>query len=149
MSSDVSVIENPSVIDVEGIIVIYSSVGWGTTDQYSRKDVLLSFSNSTYVAMAFNQDLRTIGWVRVLSDGVYYTWIADILVHPEYQGRGIGTLLMEKVLMRYGHTPIYLEALTGQEEFFKRYGVVPRQRLTACSKAPDRALLIRDTVPAV
>ena len=40
---------------------------------------------------------RLVGSVRILTDGVYFGTITEILVHPDYRGQGIGRRLMELV----------------------------------------------------
>ena len=43
------------------------------------------------------------GLARVLSDDVSILYLQDILVHPNYQRRGIGMQLMNACLERYAH----------------------------------------------
>jgi GNAT superfamily N-acetyltransferase len=39
-----------------------------------------------------------VGYARVVSDYVTFAWIADVVVDPDFQGKGIGKWLMECVL---------------------------------------------------
>ena len=41
-----------------------------------------------------------VGTLTVWSDGVNFAMIDDVVVHPEYRGRGIGTSLMREALGR-------------------------------------------------
>jgi len=53
-----------------------------------------------YILGAFQED-RLIGLIRVIGDGYTIIYIQDLLVHPNYQGIGIGQELMRKILKRY------------------------------------------------
>lgn len=43
-------------------------------------------------------DDRQIGFARLVTDYVRFAHLMDVFVLPEYQGRGIGKLLMENIL---------------------------------------------------
>ncbi len=67
-------------------------------------------------------DDRLVGVVRMLTDGYVYSALADIVVDPEYQRRGLGTLLMNKA---YDATPrgtLCVNARDGSTPFFERIG---------------------------
>jgi GNAT superfamily N-acetyltransferase len=70
---------------------------------------------------------------RVISDGAYIAYIADVLVLPEYQGRGIGRELMNRVMLyikgnAVAGEKVYvnLMAAKGKEGFYKRFGFIER-----------------------
>jgi aralkylamine N-acetyltransferase len=77
--------------------------------------------NSYVVCSAFDGN-TLIGFGRALSDGEYQSAIYDMVVAPEYQGRGVGkailTALMDKIAC--GRTLLY--AVPGKEEFYKKMG---------------------------
>jgi len=39
-----------------------------------------------------------IGMARVVGDGAMFFYIQDVVVTPAHQGRGVGTLLLERVM---------------------------------------------------
>ncbi|MGR3779586.1 GNAT family N-acetyltransferase [Bacillus paramycoides] len=67
-----------------------------------------------------------IGMGRIVGDGAIYFYIQDIVVHPDYQGKGIGKEIM-KVLMKYleENAPdkafVGLFASKGKGEFYEKY----------------------------
>ncbi|MFP4601166.1 MAG: GNAT family N-acetyltransferase [Persicimonas sp.] len=69
-------------------------------------------------------DERLVGCVRVLTDGYFFGCITEILVDPDYQGRGIGRELMERA-WEASPTGIFLGAQPGKEEFFEKLGYEP------------------------
>ena len=77
---------------------------------------------------------QLVGTVTVVSDGVNYAHIDDLLVHPSFQGQGIGTALIQKVLEKI--EPLNLDfvqliPIPGRESFFERAGfkVIPKHQV--------------------
>lgn len=75
---------------------------------------------------------RLIGFARATSDGVYRATIWDVVVHPEYQGAGLGRKLVQTVLS-HPHINaverVYLTT-THQQEFYRRIGFVENDTTT-------------------
>lgn len=65
---------------------------------------------------------RLIGFGRALSDGEYQAAIYDCAVLPEFQGRGVGSDIIEQILDRLGHCNIILYASPGREGFYQHHG---------------------------
>jgi ribosomal protein S18 acetylase RimI-like enzyme len=58
-----------------------------------------ALQNSSHILLAYDTQIKkVIGFVNVLSDGVNFAFIPMLEVLPEYQGRGIGSQLMERIL---------------------------------------------------
>lgn len=76
---------------------------------------------------------KTIGMARVISDGGYVVYIADVIVLPEYQGKGVGQLIMEDV-MKYIYevisdgAPVMVNLMSAfsRESFYEQFGFVKR-----------------------
>ncbi|MFW5967414.1 MAG: GNAT family N-acetyltransferase [Persicimonas sp.] len=54
-------------------------------------------------------------------DGYFFGCVTEILVDPDYQGRGVGRELMER-LWKASPTSIFLGAQPENEEFFEKLG---------------------------
>ena len=60
---------------------------------------------------------------RVLADGLDAAYIADVAVHPDHQGRGLGhEVIRQLVELSRGHKKIILYANPGAEPFYPRSG---------------------------
>jgi ribosomal protein S18 acetylase RimI-like enzyme len=102
-------------------------VGWST---YEREVIERSLPNSLYCVCA-SMDNKAIGMARVIGDGGLTYYILDVIVIPEFQGQGIGTAMMDKVMAfirahASKNTIIALMAATGKENFYEHYGFVRR-----------------------
>ena len=62
---------------------------------------------------------QLIGFGRAISDGVYQGAVYDVAVVPEFQRKGIGTIIMKKILERLPECNIILYATPGKEAFYE------------------------------
>ncbi|MGK7900252.1 MAG: GNAT family N-acetyltransferase [Hormoscilla sp.] len=86
-------------------------------------DLQLAIANSCPVITVWDGD-RLIGFARATSDGVYRATIWDVVMHPEYQGVGLGRKLVETVLSHPKMSRVervYLMT-THQQQFYERIG---------------------------
>jgi GNAT superfamily N-acetyltransferase len=63
-----------------------------------------------------------LGFGRALSDGEYQGAIYDVVVLPEAQGKGIGTLIMQTIQDTLPNCNLILYATPGMEGFYKKLG---------------------------
>lgn len=69
---------------------LFDSIGWhGRTE----RAICDAFGCSSFVRFAFTDEVL-VGCGRVISDLRHYCWIVDLAVHPDFQRRGIGTILL-------------------------------------------------------
>ena len=121
-------IEIKDGITVEQFNTLRAAVGWATLEDVQAQT---GINNSiSFVAYYENQ---AVGMARIITDGGYVIFIADVIVLPEYQGKGIGRQLMEKVMGYIGEQKkdgykfmVSLGSATGKEGFYEKFGF--RQR---------------------
>ncbi|MBX9402773.1 GNAT family N-acetyltransferase [Lysobacter sp. BMK333-48F3] len=83
---------------------------------------------------------RLIGAGRALADGRDCAYLADIVVHPDYQGRGLGQQIVERLVARaQGHRKILLYAQPGKEGFYRKLGFRPMRTAMAIFADPAAA----------
>ena len=87
--------------DQSEILTLYSSVGWCAYT--SAPDVLERAFSKSLIALAAYSDNKLIGLIRAVGDGETIVFIQDLLVHPEYQCKGVGRALLQAILNRYEH----------------------------------------------
>jgi GNAT superfamily N-acetyltransferase len=61
---------------------------------------------------------QLIGFGRALSDGVYQAAVYDVAVVPEYQGKGVGAIVMKNILSNVPDCNVILYASPGKEDFY-------------------------------
>lgn len=87
-----------------------------------------AFQNSDAFVFVYDQE-KLIGMCRALCDGEYQAAIYDVVLLPEYHGKGIGREMVQ-LLCTQLHVPnIILYAVPSREEFYRQFGF--RKMLTA------------------
>ncbi|PCI27853.1 MAG: GNAT family N-acetyltransferase [SAR324 cluster bacterium] len=87
-----------------------------------------AFFNSYAGCMIYHEG-ALIGMGRGISDGVRCSGIFDVVVLPEYQGKGVGKLIMQYLLSELPKGAVTLYAVPGKEVFYEKLGF--RKLLTA------------------
>lgn len=101
----------------------------------SADHLLAVYSNSRFKCFVLD-DGRLVGAGRALADGIDCSYLCDIVIHPEYQGRGLGKAVVAKLTeLSAGHRKIILYANPGKEGFYRKLGFRPM--LTAMAKFAD------------
>ncbi len=65
---------------------------------------------------------QLIGFGRAISDDAYQAAVYDCAIIPEFQGKGIGKILMNNLLSQLSHCNIILYAAPGKEGFYQTHG---------------------------
>ena len=98
---------------------------------YPNDVVQTALSNSLFgvVAQLDNGDIVAMG--RVIGDGAIYFHVQDIIVQPEFQGSGVGRMIMHEILgfidaRSVKNTNVGLMCSKGREEFYRKFGFMDR-----------------------
>ncbi len=65
---------------------------------------------------------KLVGFGRAISDGVYQAAVYDCAVVEEYQGKGIGRIIVENILAGIQGCNVILYASPGKEGFYEKHG---------------------------
>lgn len=101
---------------------LMAAVGWGNTSDYDATSVSRSLDSYPFIAHARSSDGVLVGYVSAFSDGAFSTFIGEVVVHPEYQSVGVGSMLLAAVEAEYRGVPVYAKPFRDQEGFFLRNG---------------------------
>jgi len=74
-------------------------------------------------------DGKVVGMGRLVGDGAMYWYLQEIIVLPEYQGKGIGKSIVSRLLEYIKNTAlpgtkieVGLTAVKGKEPFYEKFG---------------------------
>ena len=65
---------------------------------------------------------RLVGSVRILSDGYFFSIVAEIMVDPDYRRHGIGKELLRRALEVTPGGTLFIAAQPGQDRFVESAG---------------------------
>ncbi|WP_028579680.1 GNAT family N-acetyltransferase [Desulfogranum japonicum] len=77
---------------------------------------------SSYCKIFLYDHNKLVGFGRAISDGAYQAAIYDCAVLEEYQGKGLGKLLVQEILKRLQNLNVILYAAPGKESFYAKQG---------------------------
>lgn len=103
-------------------------------------DLKTVFTNSMYKCFVFEGE-KIVGVGRALADGVDCSYICDVAILPEYQGKGIGKAIVNKLVeFSKGHSKILLFASVGKEPFYAKLGFDKMNTAMAIFKNREKVL---------
>jgi ribosomal protein S18 acetylase RimI-like enzyme len=123
--------DDPGTVDWRKLSDVFKRTPLGNRDPGKLHEV---FENSPIRCFVWDAG-ELIGAGRAITDGVRYSVIFDVVLLPEYQGRGIGRQIMGFLADRSKATAILLFAVPGREGFYTKLGY--RKMKTAMAKFPN------------
>lgn len=116
----------------------------------SIHDLSIALRYSSPIVAVWN-GTQLIGHARAISDGIYRATLWDVVIHPDYQGRGLGRKLVQTVLAHPQLVKverIYLTT-THQQEFYQRIGFAVNSSQTMVlvnrsTEAPSQMLVCEE-----
>jgi GNAT superfamily N-acetyltransferase len=107
---------------------LFQTTGWNEEYQLSPAELGRSLQNSWYAVAAY-EGKRLVGFGRIVSDGVMYAMIHDMIVAPDFQQQGIGTRILEMLVskcLEANVRAIQLFSARGKREYYEHHGFVVR-----------------------
>jgi len=103
-------------------------------------DLKLCFGNSMFKCFVFDGD-ALVGVGRAVADGIDCSYLCDVAIHPDYQGRGLGKAIILKLKeLSAGHRKVILYANPGKEGFYKKLGFLPMRTAMAVFQNQEKAI---------
>jgi len=96
-------------------------IGWGAGVQ----DYPAVFERCNFWVGVRNENGELIGFGYVCGMGIVHGYMEDIIVHPDYQNKGIGTKLVKKLLeesVEYGLSIVTVTFEEKNAKFYKNCG---------------------------
>ena len=121
---EIQITYHEEIPDLATYFELRTSVGW---NNFSVQQAEKAIASSVYFVLAKDGDLP-VAMGRVIGDGMYYV-IVDVAVRPEYQGKKIGSTIVNRLVERIqedavegSRISIQLLAAKGKEEFYVKQG---------------------------
>ena len=107
-------------IPPEKILNLYKANQWSAANKPT--ELYKALLNAHSLVTAWDDDLL-VGLGNAISDGHLVVYYPHLLVHPDYQGQGIGQMIVEKFQEKYRH--FHMQMLVADEkaiDFYKKMG---------------------------
>ena len=104
------------------ILRLYKANQWSSADKPQK--LYKALTNSHTLITAWDQSVL-VGLGNAISDGYLVVYYPHLLVHPDYQGKGVGQMILEKMQEIYGGFHMQMLTADGQAiDFYKKNGFV-------------------------
>ena len=107
-------------VSVKELADLRESIGWNRMENEYKNPLLTS-----YYHIAVYEKEVLIGYIDCVSNGVTDAYIQDLMVHPDYQRRGVGTELMTIMINYLKQKHIYMISVVFEENlkpFYEKFG---------------------------
>lgn len=107
---------------------LFETTGWNNEYHATQEELVAMLENSWCLVGVYDSD-RLIGFGRVVSDRVLHAMIYDLIVAPDYQGQGIGSQILERLVskcLEANIRDIQLFCARGKRAFYEKRGFVAR-----------------------
>ncbi len=84
-----------ALLEVNQVIDLYKASSLGARRPIDKPDVFQGMIDNATIVITAWDDNKLVGIARALSDLVYVTYLADLVVHENYQQQGIGKQLID------------------------------------------------------
>jgi GNAT superfamily N-acetyltransferase len=107
---------------------LFETTGWDVDGRLDAAAAEVALRHSWFAVSAY-ADGRLVGMGRIVGDRVLHALLADVVVHPAYQGLGIGSRIVERLVAECRHhniADVQLFAARGKRSFYERLGFTVR-----------------------
>jgi GNAT superfamily N-acetyltransferase len=130
------VTDDPAVLDFDFIERMLRRSYWAA--ERPRDVIEHSWHSPASVPFALLDRDRMIGLARAVTDRETFAWICDVMIDPDYRGRGLGQFLMRCVVE---HPAIrHLRMILGTQDahtFYEKVGFHRREVMRRPAPAPE------------
>ena len=107
-------------LPIEGVVALYRANEWSSAQKPELLHRALLASHSLFTAW---DGTKLVGLGNAISEGYLVVYYPHLLVLPEYQGRGIGTELMRRLMARYPGFHQHMLVADGRaQDFYRKCG---------------------------
>ena len=110
-------------VSAKALSDLREAVGWNRMENEYASPLMVS-----YYHIAVYENDALIGYIDCVSNGVTDAYIQDLMVHPDHQGKGIGTKLMNQMIEYLKEKHIYMISVVYEESlkpFYAKFGFSP------------------------
>ena len=107
---------------------LFATTGWNATYKVDANDLEAALKSSWKAVSAYSS-AQLLGFGRMLSDGLLYAILLDVIVDPDFRPKGIGGEIVRRLVrdcIDANIRDIQLFSAVGKVNFYERLGFVVR-----------------------
>ena len=102
---------------------LFETTGWNEKYKLTPDELAQAVSNSQFTVSAYDEN-RLVGFGRIVTDGILHAMIYEMIIHPDYQRKGIGAEILKLLLdkcKKDNIRDIQLFCAKGKRAFYEKY----------------------------
>jgi GNAT superfamily N-acetyltransferase len=114
--------------EINSYMELYKTTGWNSEYFLSAFEMKKALDNSWYMVSAYSKN-QIVGFGRIVTDGVLHAMIYEMIIQPEFQGKGIGKQILKMLVdkcLQNNIRDIQLFCAKGKQEFYIKNGFAIR-----------------------
>ena len=119
-----TIVYKDTLPDLQHYWNLFQTTGWNEEYKFSILDLENAIKNSWYTCSLYDLE-ELVGFGRVIADGVHHALIVDLIIHPKYQGKGLGSKLLNRLVSKCKDNKIrdiQLFAAKDKFSFYEKFG---------------------------
>lgn len=132
MEQEIKILEGLTLLNLlpnqEEYYNLFTTTGWNKDYNLTPEELHKSIQSSWKHISVYSKSIL-IGFGRIISDGVLHAIIVDLIIHPDFQKKGIGSIILNKLIQACKEKnikDIQLFAARGKYGFYEKYGFIKR-----------------------
>lgn len=91
--------DDASLLDLEKVYGMLAQTYWAA--KRSKEQIMRAINHS--ICLGVYKDRVQVGFVRLVTDQAVVAWVSDVIIHPDFRGRGLGKWLVSCIV---GHPAV-------------------------------------------
>ena len=91
---DYSLTDDPNRIDLDAVFALLQTAYWSK----GRARSLIEKSIQHSICFSLYHLEKQVGFARAVTDRATFTWICDVIIHPDHRGQGLGKWMLQCLL---------------------------------------------------
>ncbi len=131
---DCRIVDGADKMRLDDVVRLLRMSYWA--DKRPMEQIKRSIENSSCYGVYLDGKETLAGFARVISDYATTYYLCDVIIDPEYRGRGLGTALVSHIVSRYRALRGLLVTRDAQE-LYRRFGFEVQSGRTM-ARDPDK-----------
>jgi len=117
-----------TIPEIKDYYNLFQTTGWNDEYHFTETNLKNAIQNSWFVISVYHNSIL-IGFGRVIADGIHHALIVDLIVHPDYQNKKVGTQVLDRLLSKckkHNIRDIQLFSAKDKYGFYEKFGFKSR-----------------------